>query len=153
MENYFTQNEDIDYNKLLKLNEEKNWFNYTERLELKSTIDVSGYTRNDDVVYIELKSRNITLQRAKDFKFIFIETDKMKVFNELLRKAKGKCKRLFINFLQDAILVFDLNKPMSLQYFPNVVVWNEGYGEKQHCDRLGLNIDDAILIIDNANPN
>ena len=152
MNNYFEENEQSDYNKLLKLNEKQNWFNYTERLELKSTIDVSGYTRNDDVVYIELKSRNITLQKARDFKWIFIETDKMKEFNVLTRKHKGKIKRLFINFLKDATIIFNMNKPMTLQYLPNQRINNVGYDEYQIQDRIGLDINDALIIY-NTNPN
>ena len=152
MGNYFSENEITDFKKLQDLNEKQNWFNYIEQLQLKSQIDVSGYTKNNDVVFIEYKSRNISLQQAKEYKYIFVEIGKLKAFNDITKKYKGKIKRLYINFLQDAVLLFDLNKPMSLQYFPNVKINNKGCEEYQIVDRLGLNVDDALVIY-NANPN
>lgn len=145
MGNYFSENEATDFKKLQKLNEEKNWFKTLTQLDIKSIIDCSGYTKNDDVVFIEYKSRNISLQQAREYNYIFIEIGKLKAFNDITKKYKGKIKRLYINFLQDATLVFDLNKPMPLQYFPNVKINNVGCKEHQIIDRLGLNIDDAIL--------
>lgn len=145
MDNYFKQNETTDFKKLQELNKEKNWFNYIEQLQLKSQIDVSGYTKNDDVVFIEYKSRNLTLQQAREYNYIFIEIGKLEAFNKITKKYKGKVKRLFINFLKDATLVFNMNKSMDIKYFPNQMINNVGCKEHQIVDRLGLNIDDAIL--------
>ena len=59
---------------------------------------------------------------------------------------------LFVNFLNDAILIFNMNKPMDIKYLPNQRINNVGYNDIQWMDRLGLDINDA-LIIDNTNPN
>lgn len=152
MGNYFKQNEIEDFKKLEELNKKKNWFKSLTQLDIKSMIDCSGLTYTDMPTYIEYKSRNLTLQQAREYKYVFIEIGKLKAFSDITKKYQGKIKRLYINFLQDAVLVFSLNKPMSLQYFPNVKINNKGCEEYQVVDRLGLNVDDA-LVIDNTNPN
>ena len=152
MGNYFTENEATDFAKLQELNNKQNWFKSLTQLDIRSTIDCSGLTHTDVPTYIEYKTRHMSLQRAREFKYIFIETDKMKEFNVLTRKHKGKIKRLFINFLKDATIIFNMNKPMTLQYLPNQRINNVGYDEYQIQDRIGLDINDA-LIIDNTNSN
>lgn len=152
MDNYFKQNETKDFKKLQELNKDMNWFNSLTQLDIKSIIDCSGLTKNDDVVFIEYKSRNLTLQQAREYIYIFVEIGKLKAFNDITKKYQGKVKRLFINFLQDATLVFNMNKSMDIKYLPNQMINNVGCGEYQIVDRLGLNVDDA-LIIDNTNSN
>lgn len=152
MGNYFSENEATDFKKLEELNEKQNWFNYIEQLQLKSQIDASGYTKNDDVVFIEYKSRNISLQQAREYKYIFIEIGKLKAFNDITKKYQGKVKRLYINFLKNAVLIFNMNKSMDIKYLPNQMINNVGCGEYQIVDRLGLNVDDALVIY-NTNPN
>lgn len=145
MGNYFKQNEIEDFKKLEELNEKKNWFKSLTQLDIKSMIDCSGLTYSNMPTYIEYKSRNMTLETAKEFKYIFIEIGKLEAFNKITKKYKGKVKRLFINFLKDATLVFNMNKSMDIKYLPNVKINNKGCKELQIIDRLGLNIDDAII--------
>lgn len=152
MENYFLQNETTDFAKLQELNNKQNWFKSLTQLDIRSTIDCSGLTHTDVPTYIEYKTRHMTLERAKEFKYIFIEADKLKAFSDITRKYKGNVKRLFVNFLNDAILIFNMNKPMDIKYLPNQRINNVGYNDIQWMDRLGLDINDA-LIIDNTNPN
>lgn len=145
MDNYFKQNETTDFKKLQELNEKKNWFKTLTQLDIKSIIDCSGLTYSDMPTYIEYKSRNLTLQQAREYKYIYIEIGKLKAFSDITKKYHGKVKRLFINFLKDATLVFNMNKSMDIKYLPNQMINNVGCKEHQIVDRLGLNVDDAIL--------
>ena len=137
---YFDRMEIEDFNKLKEINEDLKWFTKLERNTLFDRIDIEAKDRKGRRVNIELKSRNISIDK---YDTIYIEEDKYK---HLLMKWENDGEiPLYINFFNNGVGVWDVRK------FPNpdtvnVTIYNKGRQTIENVNRYILPVDGCIKL-------
>lgn len=139
-EQYFKTNEKTDIQLLYEFNEEHKFFDAITPTKEKEQFDAIAWHKTRTFA-IELKHRFIPISR---YKTLFIESHK---YLELLLEAKYNNREpLYVNFLHDAVVIFNLNK---LKHRPNFKIYNiksEGYEVNQLQERrYQLSFDDAVI--------
>ena len=118
---YFQTNETNDLQLLYELNEHEHWFDSIHPTKEKSQIDAIAKHKNRRFG-IELKRRYVQL---KTYKTIMIEP--YKYLELIFEYIFNGLEPLYINFLHDAVVIFNLNK---IKHKPNFTVHNiksQGY--------------------------
>lgn len=139
-ENYFKENEKNDLQLLYEFNEKYKLFDAIVPAKEKEQYDAIAW-HGTRTFAVELKHRLIKLGK---YKTLFIESHK---YLELLLEAKYNNREpLYVNFLYDAVVIFNLNK---LKHRPNFKIYNiksEGYEVNQLQERrYQLSFDDAVI--------
>lgn len=159
MDNYFDLNETEDFQLLKDLNKALGWFKTLDKTPPKHHADASGHTRDNRTAMIEIKRRHLSLSddlsnvigKSRDGSTfiqptIFIEGHKCA---SLLLDAIDGYVPLYINFLDNAAVVFDLS---NLKTRPREEVCKEinskGYNSWEQAKRQGLYLTDAIILKD-----
>ena len=137
---YFQTNETNDLQLLYELNEHEHWFDSIHPTKEKSQIDAIAKHKNRRFG-IELKRRYVQL---KTYKTIMIEP--YKYLELIFEYIFNGLEPLYINFLHDAVVIFNLNK---IKHKPNFTVHNiksQGY-EVMQCSerRYHLDLRDAVI--------
>lgn len=139
--NYFETNEKNDYNLLLKLNEKHKWFEELRQTKQGHHTDAIG-KHKDRIFNIELKRRYIT---TKTYNSIYIEDYKM--CQMLLDYQFYKIEPLYINFLNDAVVIYNLK---DLKTYPKVEIKNINSQGKERTQlqtrRYCLPLTNAVII-------
>ena len=142
--NYFETNEKQDLQLLYEFNYETKLFKWIMPTEPKSQIDAIAM-KNSRTFAIEIKHRLIPVDR---YKSIMIED--YKYLELMMEKQFNNREPLYINFLHDAVVIFNLNK---LKEKPKMRVMNiksEGYDKVQYQERrYMLDLSDAVIFKDN----
>lgn len=138
--NYFMNNEKNDLQMLYDFNYEKGLFDEIRPEKEKSQIDATAKHKQREFA-VELKRRLISKNM---YKSIMIEDYK---YAELMMEYQfNKKEPLYINFLDDAVVIFNLNK---LKHKPKLRIMNiksEGYDKLQLQERrYMLDINDAVI--------
>lgn len=125
------------------------YFKETRRNHPMSALDYSATDKAGRKCQIELKKRNFT---CRMFATTAIECEKFwLMYNRWLQYGYVP---LYINFFNDAILVFDLRKiedPDKTLKYHMMTITNKGYGEKQKVYRIELPNDIALVYIKDDN--
>jgi hypothetical protein len=142
--NYFETNERQDLQLLYEFNYANKLFTWVMPTEPKSQIDAIAMKNNRNFA-IEIKHRLIPVSK---YKSIMIEDYK---YCELLQEYQFNGREpLYINFLHDAVVIFNLSK---LKQKPKLRIMNiksEGYDKVQYQERrYMLNLSDAVIYKDN----
>ena len=137
---YFQTNETNDLQLLYELNEHEHLFDSIHPTKEKSQIDAIAKHKNRRFG-IELKRRYVQL---KTYKTIMIEP--YKYLELIFEYIFNGLEPLYINFLHDAVVIFNLNK---IKHKPNFTVHNiksQGY-EVMQCSerRYHLDLRDAVI--------
>lgn len=137
---YFQTNETNDLQLLYELNEHEHWFDSIHPTKEKSQIDAIAKHKNRRFG-IELKRRYVQL---KTYKTIMIEP--YKYLELIFEYVFNGLEPLYINFLHDAVVIFNLNK---IKHKPKFTVHNiksQGY-EVMQCSerRYHLDLRDAVI--------
>lgn len=137
---YFQANETNDLQLLYELNEHEHWFDSIQPTKEKSQIDAIAKHKNRRFG-IELKRRYVQL---KTYKTIMIEP--YKYLELIFEYIFNGLEPLYINFLHDAVVIFNLNK---IKHKPNFTIHNiksQGY-EVMQCSerRYHLDLRDAVI--------
>lgn len=159
MENYFSENEKVDWCKLEEFNDKTHLFDHLEPTEVKYHTDGTGYTTNrlGETRYwnIELKNRNLNLlddgriSGATDKGSFFDDTifiESHKVADMLLDCING-LEPLYINFLADGkVIVHNLSKLTKRpKKTAKMNIKSKGYGKFEIAKRQGLYLVDAAI--------
>lgn len=154
---FFNENENRDFNKLVDFNDKYLHAQITRNGEGES-IDAYGILSDGRNAAIELKNRyNFNLEVDENGNYycvnvtngyscntIFCEANKMSEL--LLEHQYNKREPLYINFTKnDYVLVFNLNKLVNKPQYKILYVENEGYNFTEKCYRYLLNISDATI--------
>ena len=141
---YFETNEKQDLQLLYEFNYETKLFKWIMPTEPKSQIDAIAMKNNRNFA-IEIKHRLIPVDR---YKSIMIED--YKYLELMMEKQFHNREPLYINFLHDAVVIFNLNK---LKEKPKMRVMNiksEGYDKVQYQERrYMLDLSDAVIYRNN----
>ena len=138
--NYFNENEANDLQLLYEFNYEHKLFDRITPASAKCQYDAIVTHKNRKFA-VELKKRYIPLSK---YKTIMIEDYK---YLELLLEAKyNNLEPLYINFLYDAVVVFNLDKLKTKPRFTEHTIKSEGYETLQAKERrYHLPIEDGII--------
>ena len=144
MTDYFKDNEKQDLQLLYQFNYDNKLFTWVMPTAEKSQIDAIAM-KNNRTFAIEIKHRMIPVDR---YKSIMIED--YKYLELMMEKQFNNREPLYINFLHDAVVIFNLDK---LKEKPKMRVMNiksEGYNKVQYQERrYMLDLTDAVIFKDN----
>ena len=151
MESYYDSQEKVDITLLENFNKQLNWFNPDITATTKGTShDAEAIDIKKRKTIIELKERKGNLHTYKDiYKTVLIEPKKIAHMSKLQEVSgfTNNEQRLYINFIDDAVIIFDMNKPHTLQYYPNKHIYDPGQRKYVDEDRFGIPVDEAIIYI------
>ena len=142
--NYFMENEKQDLQLLYEFNYQTKLFKWIMPTEPKSQIDAIAMKGGRNFA-IEIKHRMIPVYK---YKSIMIEDYK---YCELLQEYQFNNREpLYINFLHDAVVIFNLNKLKEKPKLRIMNIKSEGYDKVQYQERrYMLSLDDACIYKDN----
>lgn len=138
--NYFETNEKNDLQLLYEFNYKKHLFNKIIPTKEKCQYDAIATHKNRTFV-VELKRRYVKLEK---YSTMFIEDYKMAAL--LLEWQINKKEPLYICFLHDAILIYNLLKLKEIPKLRITNIRSEGYDVMQVQERRYLlPIEDAVI--------
>lgn len=139
-EQYFKTNEKTDLQLLYEFNEHYKLFDSITPAKEKEQFDAIAWHKTRTFA-IELKHRFIPISR---YKTLFIEDYKLAAL--MLEYIINKREPLYINFLHDAIVIFNLNKLSIKPKMTIKDIKSEGYEHIQKQERrFELNLKDAVI--------
>lgn len=139
-EQYFKINEKTDIQLLYEFNEEHKFFDAITPTKEKEQFDAIAWHKTRTFA-VELKHRFIPISR---YKTLFIEDYKLAAL--MLEYIINKREPLYINFLHDAIVIFNLNKLSIKPKMTIKDIKSEGYEHIQKQERrFELNLKDAVI--------
>ena len=141
---YFQLNEKNDLQMLYEFNYATSLFTSIAKTKEKEQIDAIATTKNRTFA-IELKRRFVPVAK---YKTMFIEDYKLAAM--MLEYTINNREPLYICFLHDAILIFNLLKLTRMPQLRIMNIKSEGY-DKMQCQerRYLLDIEDAAIYVDN----
>ena len=158
---YFENNEEQDLKKLIEFNEKAHIFEHIKESEIKHYSDATGYSA-DRIFNIELKNRNQVLltngkisgctQGGKSYidDDLFIEDHK--AADLLMDYIAYGLEPLYINFLNNCVLIFNLSKlSIRPKKHLNLKINSKGYRTMEFGNRQGLYLKDAAIYDSNYN--
>lgn len=144
MTDYFTNNERQDLQLLYEFNYQTKLFKWVMPTAEKSQIDAIAM-KNNRTFAIEIKHRLIPVNR---YKSIMIED--YKYLELMMEKQFNNREPLYINFLHDAVVIFNLSKLSAKPKMRIMNIKSEGYEAIQHQERrYMLDLTDAVIYKDN----
>lgn len=149
--NYCDFQEKTDAALLEEFNEDLKWFTELTQNERLSEIDFTAIDKKGRKTHIELKQRKGTIKDFIKFKTIIIEPSKIARTTKIMESGYTLDEqRLFMNFVDDGVIIFNLNRISKLEYYPNHKHFNPIKGWENE-DRFGLYITEAIIYEKNEN--
>lgn len=142
--NYFETNERQDLQLLYQFNYDNKLFTWVMPTAEKSQIDAIAMKGGRNFA-IEIKHRLIPVSK---YKSIMIEDYK---YCELLQEYQFNNREpLYINFLHDAVVIFNLSKLKDKPKLRIMNIKSEGYDKVQYQERrYMLDLSDAVIYKDN----
>ena len=140
MKDYFKMNEKEDLQQLYEFNAVKHLFDSIKPSEEKAQIDCTA-KHKDRQFAVEIKHRLIPVNK---YKTIMIEDYK---YLELMLEYQFNGKEpLYINFCNDAVVIFNLNRLKSKPKVRCMNIESKGYDRIQNMERrYMLDINDAVI--------
>lgn len=144
---FFDSQERRDAILLESFNNDVKWFTSLSANTRMSEIDYKAIDRKGRLVHIELKEREGDIDKyLNQWEYIFIEPSKIQATTKIMESGHTfDEQRLFINFVDDGVIIFNLNNISDLKFYPNHKHWNRGKKCYEHEDRFGLRVKDAII--------
>lgn len=145
--NYFDKQEAIDSTLLNQLNDQLNWFNGMTANTRMSEIDYSCTDKKGRLTHVELKQRKGTLDTyVNKYKTVLIEPGKIYATTRIMESGyTNDEQRLYINFVDDGVIIFNLNDIKRMEFYPNHKQVNYGKHITENEDRFGLFVQDAMI--------
>lgn len=144
--NYFNVQEDKCTKLLKEFNENLQWFKGLTANTRGSEIDFKGTDKKDRLVHIEHKQRKGKIDDFFKYGDILIEPGKICAFTKIMESGHSNDEQtLYINYTDDGVIIFDLNKIASMNFYPNHRQINYGKKQYEHEHRFGLPMKDAII--------
>lgn len=160
---YFDSKEAEDMNKLTNFNNKVLHLNQLGETPYKHWTDASGYTRDERYFNMELKERNQTLKQDENGNYyiegttnkgttytastLYIEQHKLcSMMLDYITEGK---EPIYINFLQNGVIVFNLSKLKRRPVTENKKIHSKGYGQMEIGTREGLWLTDAAIYDNN----
>ena len=143
---YFNNQEARCIQLLTEFNNAVHWFKKIHPNALYSHIDATATDISGRTVHIELKERKGNLSKFVEYGDIMIEPKKLEAFTAIGESGHAlNEQRLYINFVDDGVIIFNLDKLSNLAFYPNHRHFNKGRNTWEYEDRFGLKIQEALL--------
>ena len=140
MKEYFDMNEKQDLQQLYEFNAEKHLFDSIKPNEYSAQIDCTAKRKNREFA-VEIKHRLIPIDK---YKTIMIED--YKYLELMLAYQFSGLEPLYINFCNDAVVIFNLNRLKSKPKQKVLDIQSNGYDKLQKLERrYYLDINDAVI--------
>jgi len=144
--NYFDYQEDVNKKLLEEFNDQLHWFIGLTANTRMSEIDFKATDRKNRLTHIELKQRKGNVEQYIKYGDILIEPSKISALTKIMESGyTNDEQRLYINFVDDGYIIFNINNIGEMKFYPNHKQRNYGKGKTEHEDRFGLKIEDAII--------
>lgn len=144
--NYFDIKEDEDSNLLLEFNNDQHWFNGLTGNPQYSEVDYKADDIKGRRVHLELKQRKGTIKQFEEWEDVLIEPSKVAAFTKIMESGyTNNEKVLYVNFVDDGIIIFDIDKIPYYKNYPNHKQRNYGKRTIEHETRLGIPMTCAII--------
>ena len=142
--NQYVQKQEKKCSRLLKrFNEKMEWFKDLHPNEENSIIDFYGIDKKGRKCHIELKERKANID---SYETILLDATKVYGWAKIgMSGATNNEQRLYFNFMNDGIVIFDMNNQSEMMFYPNHKQWNPAKNEYEHRDKLGLPLKNAII--------
>lgn len=142
--NYFETNERQDLQLLYQFNYDNKLFTWVMPTAEKSQIDAIAM-KNNRTFAIEIKHRLIPVSK---YQHLMIED--YKYLELMMEKQFNGREPLYINFLHDAVVIYNLDKLSTKPKLRIMNIKSEGYEVIQHQERrYMLDLSDACIYKDN----
>lgn len=142
--NYFETNERQDLQLLYQFNYDNKLFTWVMPTAEKSQIDAIAMKGGRNFA-IEIKHRLIPVSK---YQHLMIED--YKYLELMMEKQFNGREPLYINFLHDAVVIFNLSKLSAKPKMRIMNIKSEGYEAIQHQERrYMLDLSDAVIYKDN----
>lgn len=143
-ETYVNLQEDVCSDLFKEFNNQVHWFTDMKRLKNKSIIDYVCKDKKGRKCHVELKERKANI---KSFSTIFLDITKMAEWTKLIdeKAYKNDDQRLYINFMNDGIIIHNMDKISEMKFYPKHEQKNYAKGTVEHRDKWGLKLEDAII--------
>lgn len=140
MKEYFDMNEKQDLQQLYEFNAVKHLFDSIKPSEEKAQIDCTAKHKDREFA-VEIKHRLIPINK---YKTIMIED--YKYLELMLAYQFSGLEPLYINFLNDAVVIFNLNRLKNKPKLKILDIESKGYDKTQKLERrYYLDITDAVI--------
>lgn len=144
--NFFDVQETICTKLLKEFNNDQHWFNGLTANTKGSEIDYKATDSKGRLVHIEHKQRKGTIEDFQKYGDVLIEPGKIHAFTRIMESGFTlNEQRLYVNYTDDGVIIFNMNNLSSMNYYPNHKQRNYGKGNVEYEDRFGLKIQDAII--------
>lgn len=143
---YCDKMEANDAQLLREFNDQVHWFSSLTPNEQYAEIDFVGYdSKSGRTSHIELKRRSGTIKQYIHWGDVIIEPSKISRTTKIMESGHSlNEQRLFINFVDDGVIIYNLNRVSRMNFYPNHKHFNPVKG-LEHEDRFGLPIEQAII--------
>lgn len=143
---YVKKQEEICSNLLEQFNNQLRWFDDMHPNNDDDEYSIIDYTCIDKKgrkCHAELKQRNANID---SFPTILIDVTKMYEWTKTgMSGYSNNEQRLYFNFMNDGVIIFDINNISSMEFYPNHKQINKAQGIEEHRDKWGLKVEDAIV--------
>lgn len=144
--NYFDSMEVKDYKKLCDFNKQVNWFKTISSTQKYNPTDSECIDKKGRKVHIELKTREGELLDYKRFGDVLVEPKKLNTFTNIMESGYTLDERcLYMNFVDDGIIIFNFNDLDNVRVIPNHRHYNKGKQQYEFETRFALPINKAII--------
>jgi hypothetical protein len=144
--NYFDAQESRCKKLLREFNDNLHWFKGITATTRLSETDFKCTDRKNRLAHVETKERKGTIQQFQDYGDILIETGKIHAFARIMESGFSNNEQtLYINFVDDGVIILNINNISSMNFYPNHKQRNYGKGYTEHEHRFGLKMQDAII--------
>ena len=145
-ENYFDKQERVDSQLLNEFNNQVHWFKGLTANTRMSEIDYRATDKKDRLCHIELKQRKGNIEQYIKYGDVLVEVGKIYATTRIMESGHTYDEqRLYINFVDDGVIIFNLNQISSMNFYPNHKQRNYGKNKTENEDRFGLKMKDAII--------
>lgn len=143
---YFDNQEARCVRRLEEFNDSLRWFDTITPNALYSHIDCTAIDRKGRKTHIEMKERRGTIEKYIEYGDVLIEAGKLAAFSDIAESGHAlNEQRLYINFVEDGVIIFNIDKLRNVTFYPNHRHRNVGRMKNECEDRFGLNIKEALL--------
>ena len=144
MENkYVDLQENICSTFLQLFNTKMHWFKEMHPNDEKSIIDYTCTDRKDRKCHVELKQR---LAKIDDYDTILLDATKLWAWTKIgYSDTLNDEQRLYFNFMNDGVIIYDINNQSEFKFYPRKKIWNPAEGKYEYRDKIGLPTKNAII--------
>lgn len=142
-DNYVRTQEGVCAALLITFNNSQHWFKTMKPNIEKSIIDYTCIDRKGRKCHVELKQRFANIDT---YDTILLDATKLFEWTKIgTSGATNNEQRLYFNFMNDGIIIFDINNQSEMKFYPNKKIWNPAQDKYEYRDKIGLPIKNAIV--------